>query len=344
MSRIAEILNILQNGPMAISEILSALGEQISKATLKRDLLKLLEQKQILKKGNAKSTRYELSKSVLLLNQINVEKYFQENLYTRKIKEKFDSEIILTLKKSKGILFTDQEKEHILNLNRSFRSKRDELKKTILKKEYERLCVELAWKSSSIEGNTYSILETESLIKTGREAKGHSKEEAVMILNHKEALENILDKPEHFLEIDSTKICEVHKTLTKNLYIDESIRSQLIGISGTAYKPPASQFKIEKYLEEIAAVINSMEEPFEKALISLSMLAYLQAFEDGNKRTSRMITNSILIAHDFCPLSFASIDETEYKKALVLFYEQNNLHELKRLFIEQFEFAVNNYF
>ncbi|MBU4057052.1 Fic family protein, partial [Patescibacteria group bacterium] len=81
-----------------------------------------------------------------------------------------------------------------------------------------------------------------------------------------------------------------------------------------------------------------------KAVIAMILIAYIQPFEDGNKRTSRLTGNAILMAHDICPLSYRNMDEVEYKKAVILFYEQNNIGYFKKLFIEQFEFAVKNYF
>jgi len=74
------------------------------------------------------------------------------------------------------------------------------------------------------------------------------------------------------------------------------------------------------------------------------LIAYIQPFEDGNKRTSRLMGNAVLLAHDICPLSYRSVKDSEYKKAVLLFYEQNNISYFKQLFIEQFKFAVNNYF
>ena len=81
-----------------------------------------------------------------------------------------------------------------------------------------------------------------------------------------------------------------------------------------------------------------------KTLLIKLLISYIQVFEDGNKRTSRMTGNAVLLAYNLCPLSFRSIDEVEYKKAVILFYEKNNLNYFKQLFIEQYDFAVNNYF
>ena len=93
-----------------------------------------------------------------------------------------------------------------------------------------------------------------------------------------------------------------------------------------------------------SAIINKFNDPFAKALAAVAMISYIQPFEDGNKRTGRILGNAILLAHDVCPLSYRSVDELEYKKAILLFYEQNNLSYFKKLFMEQYEFAVNTYF
>jgi Fic family protein len=104
-----------------------------------------------------------------------------------------------------------------------------------------------------------------------------------------------------------------------------------------------NQFNIEYQLNRICNIINKAPFPPTKALLTLVLIAYLQAFADGNKRTSRTTANALLMAYDYCPLSYGSLNEGEYNKAIVLFYEQNNLSYFKKLFIEQFEFAVGNY-
>ena len=101
---------------------------------------------------------------------------------------------------------------------------------------------------------------------------------------------------------------------------------------------------MEVSFSKSGSAINKFKDPFSKALMSLALIAYIQPFEDGNKRTSRLVANAFLLSHNSSPLSFRSIDTTEYKKAIILFYEQNNIKFLKELFIEQFEFSVNNYF
>jgi Fic family protein len=122
------------------------------------------------------------------------------------------------------------------------------------------------------------------------------------------------------------------------------LRKHAVGITGTRYQPLDNMHQIREALEKLIVSVNHNINPFAQALISMVLLAYIQPFEDGNKRTSRLLGNAILLANDICPLSFRSINEAEYKKAMIIFYEQHSLHYFKQLFIEQFKFAVEHYF
>lgn len=204
--------------------------------------------------------------------------------------------------------------------------------------------IELSWKSSKIEGNTYTLLETESLIKEQREAKGKTKKEAIMILNHKLAFDEILNNKNDFKVISISVISQLHNILVKDLDVITGIRRQAVGITGTTYRPLDSEHQIREVFGETVAIINKAKNAFEKALIAHFMIAYIQPYTDGNKRTARMLTNGILLASDLYPLSYRSVDEDSFKKALILFYEQGSIYEIKQLFIEQVKFANETYF
>ena len=208
----------------------------------------------------------------------------------------------------------------------------------------ERLGIDLSWKSSQIEGNTYSLLETEKLLKEKQTAQGKTKEEAVMLLNHKDALDYILEEPEHLKELTIRRIEELHTLLVKELDVDKGIRRRRVGVTGTNYRPLDNEFQIREALEDSCRLINGKESVFEKALLALVLISYIQAFSDGNKRTARMTSNAILIANRYCPISFRTVDSVDYKKAMLIFYEQNNISAFKKIFIDQFAFAVGTYF
>ena len=208
----------------------------------------------------------------------------------------------------------------------------------------ERLGVDLSWKSSQIEGNTYSLLETERLLKERQEATGKTREEAIMLLNHKDALDFVLNVPDYLNEISVHRIEDIHSLLTKDLGVERNIRCRRVGITGTNYRPLDNEFQIREALEDSCKLINGKDNIFEKSLLALVLLSYIQAFSDGNKRTARITSNAILIANGYCPISFRTVDSIDYKKAMLIFYEQNNIAAFKKIFIEQFEFAVKTYF
>jgi Fic family protein len=340
-----KILELFLEYPeLDIANIERSLNESISRVTLNRDLAYLLKLDLIIRSGEGKNTVYKLSPLYKLIQPIDIKQYFSAIPDKRFIEESFNFNIFKLIDKVSEKIFSSSELEHIEQLNNTYRSNLKQHSKTIIRKEFERLTIDLSWKSSQIEGNTYSLLDTETLFKVGIEAKGHSKEEAKMLLNHKHALEYILEKPAYFKKITPNKIIELHSMLTKGLYINPNFRNSLVGITGTNYKPLDNVFQISDSIKSLSETVNKIKEPFTKALICSALISYTQAFEDGNKRTSRITSNALLLAYNYCPLSYRSIDETEYKKAMILFYERNNLLYLKELFIEQFEFAVRNYF
>jgi Fic family protein len=126
--------------------------------------------------------------------------------------------------------------------------------------------------------------------------------------------------------------------------MQRGIRKHPVGITGTRYRPLDNAHQIQEAVKKSLKAISMFTHPFTQALAAILMVSYIQPFEDGNKRTARLMGNAILVAHTVCPLSFRSVDESEYKKAILLFYEQNNARPFKELFVNQFKFAVENYF
>ena len=327
---------------VSISDILSFLSVDIDRKTLQRDLKELEEKFLIYKKGTGKSTVYSLSEAFKILEEVDIEKYFETPYLEREARESFNFEIFSILKND---IFTAEEKEKLENLQREFIknfSKYDS--QTLINKEFERIMIEFSWKSSVIEGNTYSLLGTEALIKNNVVGKGETKEETQMILNHKDAFNEAIQNKERFKKLNYSDIEYIHSVLTKKLGISKNTRNGAVGITGTKYKPLDNSHQIKEAAQEMAVLINKKEFILEKAFLVLILIAYIQIFEDGNKRTSRMISNAILLAYNSIPLSYRIVDVEEYKKAVILFYELNNISYFKQIFIEQFEDAVNNYF
>lgn len=344
MTRENEILQYLHYNPGASrSEIETGMNLKESPATVKRILAGLVESGQAVVIGQGRATRYSVSAQAHVTMPLNIDTYFEKETDERIVQTDFNFELINDIL-PKVELFTPQEKEQLDALQAQFTKNIKDITPTEYRKEMERLGIDLSWKSSQIEGNTYSLLETEKLLKEKQTAQGKTKEEAVMLLNHKDALDYILEEPEHLKKLTIRRIEELHTLLVKELDVDKGIRRRRVGVTGTNYRPLDNEFQIREALEDSCRLINGKESVFEKALLALVLISYIQAFSDGNKRTARMTSNAILIANRYCPISFRTVDSVDYKKAMLIFYEQNNISAFKKIFIDQFAFAVGTYF
>ena len=338
------ILSYLKKNTNSSSkEIFEGLNSGVSYATVKRCLSMLLNEKHITQQGNAKNSRYTLSQTFSLFYPINLDEYYSKEIDEREILTGYNFSLIPeTLQKVS--LFSTEELILLNNLQNQFSENIAHLSDFEYTKDMERLAIDLSWKSSQIEGNTYSLLETERLLKDKQTAAGKTKDEAIMLLNHKDAIDFVVANFDYFLSLNIAKIEELHSILIKELGVDRNIRTRRVGITGTNYRPLDNEFQIREALQQTCDLINKRENIFEKTLFALVLLSYIQAFSDGNKRVARITANALLIANKHCPISFRTVDTVDYKKAMLLFYEQNNISAFKQIFINQFKFAVENYF
>lgn len=323
-------------------EIDNGLNE-VGYATIKRTLQALLAENLITLSGRGKSTKYEISQAYELIRTIDLETYFLKEIDEREIKDHFNHSLIKeTL--SKVSLFTVEELHVLTSLQKQYTENIAKLTGVEYGKELERLAIDLSWKSSQIEGNTYSLLETERLLKEKETASGKTKDEATMLLNHKAALDFIIAHPMYVKPLSVSCIEDIHSLLIKELDIALNVRNRRVGISGTNYKPLDNEFQIKEALEDMCKVVNKQENVFAKALLVLVLISYIEPFADGNKRTARIISNAMLMNNNYCPISFRTVSALAYKKAMLVFYERNNISSMKKIFIDQFEFAVKTYF
>ena len=313
--------------------------KSVSKITVIRDLNELMGEKLVEHSGNGKARVYFLPQINPLLSFVDLDAYFRIDFDNRKIIGSFNEEIYKDLTN----LFSDQEKLIWQSSSEEFRYRVGALDRSIYKRELERFVIEFSWKSAQIEGNTYDLLETETLFTQNIEAKGHTREEAKMLINHKKAFDLILENRNNFKKVTYSDVLRLHGVMTRDL-VSSGIRNQPVRIGGTRYIPMTTSSDLESHLRKTIDLINETNFPAQKALIASVMIAYIQPFKDGNKRTARTLANAILLAYDYFPLSYRNVDVNYFKKALVLFYEQNNLYHFKKIFSEQLDFALKNYF
>ena len=339
-----EILQFLHYHPLANrTEIMAGLTKAPSDSTMKRLLSAAVKEGNVETAGRGPATKYKLTPQAHVTMPLDLATYFDKDIDEREVQESFNFDLIRDVL-PKVEIFTKEELEVLNAAQMEFEKNTEGMTELEYRKEMERLGVDLSWKSSQIEGNTYSLLETERLLKDKQTASGKTKEEAVMLLNHKDALDFVLDIPDYLKELSVHRIEDIHSILTKELEVDRNIRHRRVGITGTNYRPLDNEFQIREALEDTCTLVNGKDNVFEKALLTLVLLSYIQAFVDGNKRTARITSNAVLIANGYCPISFRTVDSIDYKKAMIMFYEQNNIAAFKKIFIEQFLFAVKTYF
>jgi Fic family protein len=207
---------------------------------------------------------------------------------------------------------------------------------THLRKIMDRLLIDLSWNSSRLEGNTYSLLETQRLLDQGITADGKATQDAQMILNHKAAIEMLAD-PSDALGFNFYTICNLHALLSENLLPNSAacgrLRSTAAGIGGTVFHPLEVPQRIENYFRMFLEKAGAIQNPFEQAFFAMVHLPYLQPFEDVNKRVSRLAANIPLVRHNLCPISFVDVAQQDYVNGLLGVYELNQVDYLRDVFV-----------
>ncbi|MBI2426458.1 MAG: Fic family protein [Candidatus Kerfeldbacteria bacterium] len=337
------LLLLLEKGLLSSSAIhveSAKRGVELSLVTIKRTLSQMVKLGFLASEGAGPSTKYRVSVKGRLEADIDAHRYCAIEPDQRYGMRHYNGELVPGLPSD---LFFDHELRTLDEATREYRRRTTDLPQAIQKKELERLVIELSWKSSRIEGNTYTLLDTERLILEHKEAPGHAPEEAQMILNHKDAFAFVHANRAVFKTLTRANLDHLHSLLVKNLGVGRGFRKRPMGVLGSIYQPLDNIHQINDAVDDLVHAVAKMKTPYAKALVALIGISYIQPFEDGNKRTSRLMANALLMAHGRAPLSYRSVDENEYREAMLVFYELNSLIPLKNIFIAQYDFAARNY-
>jgi fido (protein-threonine AMPylation protein) len=342
-TRQALILSTLVSGrEYRLSDIIDALqsAEDQSSITVRRDLIGLISLGLVAKSGQLKGTSYHLTIKGLLFAPINPTTYMAIEADLRTGTTTYNFNLFGDLPNQ---LFTADTLKSLNHATTEFQAKTAGASEVIRQKELERFVIELSWKSSSIEGNTYSLLDTERLMQDGIEAAGHTHDEAVMILNHKQAFQYIMAHTQDYQQISVAQITNIHQLLVDGLGIASGLRSKPVGVTGSRYVPLSVSTQLGEALLDLCQAINRLVDPYSKALLALIGISYIQPFEDGNKRTARLLANAILLTYQLAPLSYRSVDVVTYRESMLVFYEKNSLVPMRNIFVEQYLFACQQY-
>ncbi len=348
------ILDILAaHNEVSISQLSALLPITLNKRTLQRRLESLLDQKKIIAQGtgvdrryrcatNNKSRRVEHAIKNTRLNNALLQKIKQPLSHRKPVG--YNPDFLMSYEPNTTFYLTEKIRTHLRKIGQQFEQKLEP--GTYANRILHRLLIDLSWNSSRLEGNTYSLLETERLIAFGAEASGKDFIETQMIINHKNAIKFMV---EHIAEYGLSKyfIMNIHACLSDGLianpFAQGYLRKIAVGIGCSVYTPLAIPQLIEDYFLMILEKAQKIKDPFEQGFFLMVQLPYLQPFEDINKRTSRMAVNIPLIQHNFAPLSFVDVPKDDYIAGLLAIYELNNISLLRDVFVWAYERSAPQY-
>lgn len=361
-ARIKAVLAHAQSG-VSIHAIEEALNPRIEQHTLRRRLAKLEELGEVRASGQNKGRRYYLVSSVqekvlvhapvpdseesgivplspVAKDIIKIVKQAEEK--RKPVAYNFD--FLMSYRPNVDSYLSADEKGKLAELGKTKGA--DEPAGTYAKEIFQRLLIDLAWNSSRLEGNTYSLLETQRLLSLGEAAGDKTLEEAQMILNHKEAIEFIIRSVED-VGFNRYSILGLHALLSNNLLPNPAasgrIREISVGIGRSVYMPLEIPQQIEEMFDVILEKADQIENPLEQAFFITVHLPYLQPFEDVNKRVSRLAANIPLIKRNLSPLSFVDVPKDIYTHGLLAVYELNRIEILKDVFIWAYGRSATRY-
>lgn len=328
-------------------EITSATVQQLCachRNTASGYLKQLVDQGILVASGSTRGTLYRLKEHVIFpvadMDQGLFAKIEQHlNNQARKLVS-FNKVVAMAMSADFG--FTQSIEELFLASSQKIAQKKQQLNELERRRRKEKLIIDLAWASSRIEGNTYSLLETEALIRFNETSQGKTIQEAQMILNHKKALEFCREYPENFIYLTRKNVFDLHGLLISGLDVPTGIRSGLVRISNSTFIPCDNRFQLEEYLQKIIDIMNDFS-VLKKVIAANLLFAFLQPFQDGNKRSSRMLGNAILIANHYLPISFSHTSKQDYIKSILYFYEKQNPEPFKQLFLKEYNQSMIEY-
>lgn len=360
------VLHVVAQWPQgaAVEQISSVLEGKLPRRTLQRRLALLVQQKRLTVVGRGRGSRYQLP-------TITGKAHIRQADHTLTAYSEVYVPVSPEAAVIKQAVRAPLQHRHPVSYNRAFleayqpnvtgyldmgtRQRLRELGRTpdgprpagtYARQIFSRLLIDLSWNSSRLEGNTYSLLDTERLLERGETAEGKDAFEAQMILNHKAAIEFLVEQA---TEIDFNRytILNLHAMLADNLLGDPQacgrLRTIPVGIAQTVYHPLAMPQLIDECFQKMLETAVTIADPFEQAFFVMVHLPYLQPFEDVNKRVSRLAANIPLIRHNLCPLSFVDVPERAYIDGVMGVYELNEIALLRDVFVWAYERSCARY-
>ena len=333
-------------------------GDKLNRRTLQRRLQKLIEAQRLTAAGESIALVYKpvLGAPVVIKDVAQAELYVLVSPEGARIRDSvrlplmhrrpvgYQREFLDAYQPGETFYLSESLRTQLHDMGRTAPSERPA--GTYARDILSRLLVDLSWASSKLEGNTYSRLDTQNLIELGQAAQGKDAIETQMILNHKTAIEMLIEDADE-VGFDAFTFKNLHAVLSQDLMRDPQssgrLRRRAVDISGTVFHPAALPQVIEDCFEQLLQKAAVIADPFEQAFFLMVQLPYLQPFEDVNKRVSRVGANMPLIKHNLCPLSFIDVPERAYVEGTLGVYELNEVDLLRDVFVWAYERSCQRY-
>lgn len=336
---------------MGVEELLRLFQGEVSRRTLQRRLSALVQSGRLITEGGGPSTVYllptrgDLNEKYIPLSPSGAEvRGLVRRPQTERTPVSYNREFLDQYRPNESRYLTADTIAYLARIGATADLERPA--GTYARHILNRLLVELSWASSRLEGNTYSLLDTERLIQFGEAAEGKDAIETQMILNHKAAIEFIVDQGDE-LAFDRQTVLNLHALLSDNLLPDPTAGGRLrriaVGIHDSVYHPLELPPLIEEYFQQVVDTGAVIHNPFEQAFFAMVHLPYLQPFEDVNKRVSRLAANIPFIRKNLSPLSFMDVPERAYVEGLLGVYELNRVELLRDVFVWAYERSAKRY-
>lgn len=331
----SKIFEFIHNSENPISRALICSSLNISESTAKRHIAELIAEDSIEKIGNGPSVAYAIDAADLYLKA--------KQLSGNKEPIHYDYERLGSFVPNISSYFKEEQRKSIESVSKIPTGlTHDEYLSSIQRK----MLLETSWASSVLEGNTYSLIDTEELFEHGNPKNTAHYEETQMLLNHKHAIEYVLTNLTD-IEISKFDVLNIHAMLSEGLMKDPTdvgrLRQKTVGIGQSTYCPLDVPYQISEEFDSLLDYANMIEDPFDKSFYLLINIAYLQPFTDVNKRTSRIVSNIPLLKAGLMPMSFFQTSKVGYEKGILHYYETGDFNRLAKEYVKGYVISAERF-
>lgn len=341
-------------GGASLAKIVEALVAPNARRTLQHRIRALVAMGRLQPAGKGRATRYHLGGNTSAeLNAMEIVPIspagkavlvYVRQPVTSRIPVGYDREFLNRYRPNETYYLTEEQREHLAAIGTP--QIEAAAAGTYAKQILNKLLIDLAWNSSRLEGNTYSLLDTRRLLDFGEAAGGHGLLETQMILNHKDAIEFLVANAAD-IGFNRYTILNLHALLANNLLADPTaagrLRHIIVGIESSVFHPLEVPALIEEGFNQLLATATAIKDPFEQALFIMVQLPYLQPFDDVNKRVSRLAANIPMIKANLPPLSFTEVPGDLYMRGTLGVYERNDVSLLRDVFLWAYQRSAARY-